>query len=66
MKKLGGRKYLFLWAVFAVASVAMFIKLATFPEWTVVVLAEMGYYFAANEYQKYVEKKYTVMEGVVK
>jgi len=52
MERVGGRKYLFLWAVFIVASVAMFIKFATFAEWTVVVLGLVGFYFGANVYQK--------------
>ena len=57
MGRLGGRKYLFLWAVFAVASAAMFFKIGTFAEWTVVVLGEIGYYFGANVYQKKIEAK---------
>jgi len=55
MGRLGGRKYLFLWAVFAVASTAMFIKIGTFAEWTVVVLGAIGFYFSANVYQKKIE-----------
>ena len=56
MNKLGGRKYLFLWAVFVVGSAAMFLKLGTFAEWTVVVLGLTGFYFGANVYQKKIVK----------
>jgi len=48
----GGRKYLFVWSIFVVATFAMFFKFGNLTEWGVIVIALAGFYFGANVTQK--------------
>lgn len=64
----GGRKYVLVVLGFLVASAALFLKLATFAEWTMFVLADFGLYFSVNYAQKKAENVMAVetakIEGV--
>jgi len=48
----GGRKYLFVWSIFVVATIALFLKYGNLTEWGVIVVALAGFYFGANVTQK--------------
>lgn len=49
---LGGKKYVFVWVVFIVATFALFFKYGTLVEWGVIVGGLAALYFNAETKQK--------------